>query len=54
MALSKPIAERNGRKVDDRSVAGEKRTLRVPLTQHEPSDTGCLSLFIAWPALHTQ
>ena len=34
-------------------LAGEKRTLRVPLTQYyEPSDIHCLRLLVAWPALH--
>ena len=34
------------------STRSEKRTFRVPLTQDEHSDMDCLSLFVAWPALH--
>ena len=33
-------------------TGGEKRTFQVPLIQNECSDIDCLSLFVAWPALH--
>ena len=33
-------------------TGGEKCTFRTPLIQNECSDIDCLSLFVAWPALH--
>ena len=33
-------------------TGGEKRTFRAPLVQNKCSDIDCLSLFVAWPALH--